>query len=132
MLKISNNQLDDVLKLEWSALAQRIQQQWPSISRELYPNHRLLHEKYVASWTAQAISACRVWGIDREEVVIALATNVLSAATLRVPHSFIADMSRYFLASTVEDSDHAAAQEWVAWVLFDQHESQKIGAQCND
>jgi len=127
MLKISNNQLDDVLELEWTALAQRIQQKWPSMSQKLYPGHRLLHVKYIASWTAQAISACREWGIDREEAVIALATNVLSAATLRAPQSFIVDMSRYFLASAVEGADHATAQEWIAWILFGQHEPQKIG-----
>ena len=125
MLKISNKQLDDALELEWAELGQRIEQRWPTISRRLYPGYSVLPELHVRNWVAQAITACREQGIDNEEAVICLATDVLSAATMRLPKSFIVDMSRYFLASAADESDCTMAQEWINWILFEQYGLQR-------
>jgi len=121
-LKISNKQLDAIVDLEWSLLRQRVEKQWPGISSELYPELRPLHPNDVRYWITQATLACRQWGIDDEQAAIALALDVLSAATLRLPKSFIQDMARYLLESADDDADHTAAQQWIRWTLFEQHE----------
>lgn len=125
MLKISNKQLDDALDLEWTGLSQRIELRWPTISKKLYPGYTMLHESHIKNWVNQAITACRDQGIDDEEAVICLTTDVLSAATMRLPQSFIVDMTRYFLVSTTDGSDCAMAQGWINWILFEQHALQR-------
>jgi len=129
MLKISSKQLQEIVDLEWQRLRQRVEWLWPDISGKLYPEHPLISPAEVQFWTQQTVNACKAWDMDVEHAYIALAINVLSAVTLRLPQAFVQDMQAYFLASVAadQDADHAMAQQWMRMVLFEQKNLQLKG-----
>jgi hypothetical protein len=122
MIKISQQQIGDLTRAEFTAVGVRIISEWPNTSARLYPQHALISNNDQRYWVKQAIEASLRWDIDNEEAIISLATNVLSAWTLGLSRRFIEDMSAYFLVCAVNDADYSLAQEWIAWVLFEQQE----------
>jgi hypothetical protein len=122
MLKITQIQLNDLDHAEYEKVKKAIIRSWIKISLHLYPDCPILPLEEQVNSVNLTIESCRSYQIDSHDAIISLATNVLSAQTMGLSKSFIADMSSFYLTCAAEGANHTEAQEWISWILFEQNQ----------